>query len=33
MLEAIFASLKQAGVNYKTEKRGLDHGVWGEQQA
>jgi aromatic ring-opening dioxygenase catalytic subunit (LigB family) len=30
MLEAIKSALKAGGVEHKTEKRGLDHGVWGK---
>lgn len=30
MLEAVTSALKAGGVDHKTEKRGLDHGVWGE---
>jgi len=29
MLKAIISALEKGGVGYKTEKRGLDHGVWG----
>lgn len=30
MLSAVKSALKGAGVGVSTEKRGLDHGVWGE---
>lgn len=30
MLEEVKKSLKNAGIDYATTKRGLDHGVWGE---
>jgi aromatic ring-opening dioxygenase catalytic subunit (LigB family) len=33
MLNAIRAALKEGGVEHKTEKRGLDHGVWGRSRA
>jgi 4,5-DOPA dioxygenase extradiol len=29
MLKAILSALDHGGVKHKTEKRGLDHGVWG----
>jgi aromatic ring-opening dioxygenase catalytic subunit (LigB family) len=29
MLKAILSALDKGGVKHKTEKRGLDHGVWG----
>jgi len=29
MLKAILSALDKGGVKRKTEKRGLDHGVWG----
>lgn len=30
MLGSIESALKSGGVEYEKEKRGLDHGVWGE---
>ena len=30
LLSAVQQALRSDGVGFKTEKRGLDHGVWGE---
>lgn len=30
LLQSIESALKSGGVEYEKEKRGLDHGVWGE---
>lgn len=33
MLKAVLTALDEGGIKHKTEKRGLDHGVWGESHS